>query len=121
MTMRATWCVVLVAALVGAAGCQEENKTSQPAPNVKKPDDGPVKKPTVQLKAPPPVPATPLGLPDLEIPADAMTPEKVGLGKQLFFDKRLSKDGSASCETCHVHEKGWTDGLALSTKVGGAV
>jgi len=43
------------------------------------------------------------------------------LGKQLFFDKRLSKDGSASCETCHVPEKGWTDGKPLSTKVGGAV
>lgn len=67
-----------------------------------------------------PLPATPQGLPELKTPADnPLTAEKVALGKQLFFDKRLSKDGSASCETCHVPEKGWTDGTALSTKVGG--
>ena len=66
--------------------------------------------------------ATPLGLPEAEAPADNPTsPERIALGKLLFFDKRLSKDGSASCETCHVHEKGWTDGLPLSTKVGGGV
>jgi cytochrome c peroxidase len=69
-----------------------------------------------------PLPATPKPLPELKTPADnPLTPEKVSLGKQLFFDKRLSKDGSASCETCHVPEKGWADGLAFSTKVGGAV
>jgi cytochrome c peroxidase len=64
----------------------------------------------------------PLGLPEIKVPEDnPMTPEKIGLGKQLFFDRRLSKDGTASCETCHVHEKGWTDGLPLSKKVGGAM
>ncbi|HEY0730346.1 MAG TPA: cytochrome c peroxidase [Pyrinomonadaceae bacterium] len=46
------------------------------------------------------------------IPADnPMTPEKVALGRQLFFDERLSADGSRSCYTCHVCEKGLTDGL----------
>lgn len=69
-----------------------------------------------------PLPKTPLALPELKVPEDnPLTPEKVALGKQLFFDKRLSKDGSASCETCHLPEKGWTDAKALSTKVGGAV
>ena len=48
----------------------------------------------------------------MEIPADnPMTPEKVALGRQLFFDKRLSGDGSRSCYSCHVCEKGLTDGL----------
>ena len=47
----------------------------------------------------------------MEIPADnPMTPEKVALGRQLFFDKRLSGDGSLSCYSCHVCEKGLTDG-----------
>jgi cytochrome c peroxidase len=70
----------------------------------------------------PPLPKTPMALPELKVPEDnALTPEKVALGKQLFFDKRLSKDDSASCETCHLPEKGWTDAKALSTKVGGAV
>ncbi len=78
--------------------------------------------PPVVLPPAPPLPPTPAGLPELSVaPESAPTPEKVAWGKQLFFDPRLSKDGSASCATCHVHEKGWTDGLALSTKVGGAV
>lgn len=57
----------------------------------------------------------PAGLPAYEamvIPADnPMTPEKVALGRELFFDKRLSGDGSRSCYSCHVCEKGLTDGL----------
>lgn len=64
----------------------------------------------------------PRGLQDqpLVIPADnPITPGKVALGEQLFFDKRLSKGKDMSCETCHVPEKGWTDALALSTKFDG--
>lgn len=49
----------------------------------------------------------------MPIPADnPMTPEKVALGRQLFFDERLSGDGSRSCYSCHLCEKGLTDGLA---------
>ena len=49
----------------------------------------------------------------MEIPADnPMTREKVALGRQLFFDERLSGDGSRSCYSCHVCEKGLTDGLS---------
>ncbi|HHT9118361.1 MAG TPA: cytochrome-c peroxidase, partial [Candidatus Hypogeohydataceae bacterium YC38] len=44
----------------------------------------------------------PLGLPDLEVPKDnPMTPEKVALGKRLYFDKRLSLDDTVSCASCH--------------------
>ena len=69
-----------------------------------------------------PLASTPNPLPELKVAAgDELTPEKVALGKQLFFDKRLSKDGSASCEACHLPEKGWTDAKPLSTKVGGGV
>jgi cytochrome c peroxidase len=45
-------------------------------------------------------------------PDNPMTPEKVALGRQLFFDERLSGDGSRSCYSCHVCEHGLTDGLA---------
>ncbi len=49
----------------------------------------------------------------MAIPADnPMTVEKVALGRQLFFDERLSGDGTKSCYSCHVCEKGLTDGLA---------
>lgn len=59
-----------------------------------------------------PLPAGLSGYEDMAIPADnAMTPEKVALGRQLFFDKRLSGDQSRSCYSCHVCEKGLTDGL----------
>ena len=48
----------------------------------------------------------------MEVPADnPTTPEKAALGRQLFFDKRLSGDESRSCYSCHVCEKGLTDGL----------
>jgi cytochrome c peroxidase len=42
------------------------------------------------------------------------TPEKIELGKKLFFDRRLSGDGTMSCATCHNPEQAFTDGLAIS-------
>jgi cytochrome c peroxidase len=42
------------------------------------------------------------------------TPEKIELGKKLFFDRRLSGDGTMSCATCHDPEKAFTDGLDIS-------
>ena len=63
----------------------------------------------------------PLGLePDFEVPAhNLMTPEKVSLGKRLFFDKNLSKDRSISCGTCHDPAKGFANGAAFSKGVSG--
>lgn len=37
------------------------------------------------------------------------TKSKVKLGKLLFFDKRMSLDGTVSCASCHDPKKGWTD------------
>ncbi len=54
-------------------------------------------------------------LPPLPIfPENPVTPEKVELGKKLFFDRRLSGDGTMSCATCHNPETGYSDGLAIS-------
>src|SRR5688500_14770724 len=47
-------------------------------------------------------------------PDNPMTPEKVALGRQLFFDERLSGDGSKFCYSCHVCEKELTDGVSIS-------
>src|SRR6185369_13753573 len=45
-----------------------------------------------------PLPTELAGYEPMTIPADnPMTPEKVALGRQLFFDERLSIDGSRSC------------------------
>jgi cytochrome c peroxidase len=46
--------------------------------------------------------------------ANPQTPEKIELGKKLFFDRRLSGDGTMSCSTCHDPEKGYSDDLAIS-------
>lgn len=53
-------------------------------------------------------------------PADnPTTPQKVELGKQLFFDPRLSGDNSRSCASCHLPDKAFTDGLPRALGVGG--
>lgn len=62
-----------------------------------------------------PLPSHPPAFEEVPVPADnAMTMEKVALGRQLFFDKRLSGDGTRSCYSCHVCEKGLTDGMPLA-------
>jgi cytochrome c peroxidase len=54
-------------------------------------------------------------LPPVPIPADnPMTLEKIELGKFLFFDTRLSGDGSMACVTCHLPDQGWTTNTRLS-------
>jgi cytochrome c peroxidase len=68
--------------------------------------------------------ALPRGLEALPLtvpPDNAMAPGRIALGKQLFFDLRLSRTKKMSCETCHVPEKGWTDGLALSPRFDGSM
>jgi len=66
-----------------------------------------------------PLPSGLAGYEAMTIPADnPMTPEKVALGRQLFFDERLSIDGSRSCYSCHVCEHGLTDGLPKAIGAG---
>lgn len=53
-------------------------------------------------------------------PADnPSTPEKISLGKQLFFDTRLSVDGTLSCNSCHDVQGNGTDSRATSVGVNG--
>ncbi|RIK99364.1 MAG: photosynthetic protein synthase I [Burkholderiales bacterium] len=40
--------------------------------------------------------------------------ERIALGRELFFESRLSGDGSRSCASCHAPDKGYADGEALS-------
>src|SRR5262245_30077516 len=48
----------------------------------------------------------------MAVPADnPMTQPKVELGRQLFFDRRLSGDESVACASCHRPEHGFTDGV----------
>jgi cytochrome c peroxidase len=69
---------------------------------------------------PPGAPPPPLGLPAVTWPEDnPYTPEKAALGKWLFFDKRLSSDGSVACASCHDPTRAFTDGRASPVGIGG--
>lgn len=58
----------------------------------------------------------PLGpLPPAPIPKDnPQSADKIALGKQLFWDGRLSGDGSMPCVSCHMPALGWGDGGQIS-------
>jgi cytochrome c peroxidase len=62
----------------------------------------------------------PFGLEDpaAYIPADnPLTADKVELGRLLFFDKRLSKDNSIACASCHMPGVAFTDGQQVSSGI----
>ena len=66
----------------------------------------------------------PLGLQEdaAYIPPDnPLTAEKISLCKQLYFDKRLSADGTVACATCHATDKGFSDSRPTSTGIKGQV
>jgi cytochrome c peroxidase len=89
--------VALAVAVLFLAGCAQEVPEEQPPAQAQWP----------QIE----------GYAEMQIPADnPMTPAKVELGKRLFYDTRLSADGSRSCYSCHLKEHGLTDGK--STAVG---
>jgi len=68
---------------------------------------------------PTPPPKALAGYEAMSIPADnPMSPEKIALGRQLFFDERLSSDGTKSCNSCHACEHGLTDGLPKAIGAG---
>jgi cytochrome c peroxidase len=65
--------------------------------------------------------AIPLGL-DLYLPVPEENPlaaEKIELGRRLFFDRRLSRDGSVACASCHDPERAYSDGRAIAIGVFG--
>lgn len=54
------------------------------------------------------------------VPTDnPMTAAKVELGRMLFFEVRLSADGTVSCASCHDPNRAFTDGRALAEGIGG--
>jgi cytochrome c peroxidase len=56
------------------------------------------------------------------IPADnPQTPEKISLGQKLFFEPRLSADGTVSCSTCHSPDLAFTDRKPTSVGIKGRV
>ncbi len=67
-----------------------------------------------------------VGLPEAAtraaVPADnPQTPAKIALGEKLFFDGRLSADGTVACSTCHDPPHAFTDRRPTSTGIKGRV
>ena len=88
--LAASFVVVFV---FGLAACKSKPEEKVPPPGA----------PTETIKIPP----APGAFPEMKIPEDnPQSPEKVALGHQLFFDARLSVDGSRSCYSCHQNEHG---------------
>lgn len=64
----------------------------------------------------------PEGIPEPPVPADnPMSDTKVALGRRLFYDTRLSVNGTMACSTCHRQELAFTDGRARSVGATGEV
>src|SRR6478752_8272471 len=66
-----------------------------------------------------PLPAPPLGLNGLDVLPSPPVPERVRLGRWLFYDKRLSADGTVSCGTCHISDNAFTEPKAISIGIRG--
>jgi cytochrome c peroxidase len=52
-------------------------------------------------------------------PENPVTPERVALGRALFYEKRISKDDTVSCATCHDPNHGFAEAKKVSEGVGG--
>jgi cytochrome c peroxidase len=54
-----------------------------------------------------------------EIPTDnPLTEEKIALGRKLYFDARLSRDGTLACASCHAPQTGFADPRGTPTSAG---
>jgi cytochrome c peroxidase len=107
--------VIVVAALltVAPAGWSNPSKSEKPLPRERvgearlspPPKPGPLAEPASSEQR-----GIPVALVKFVTPADnPTTPPKVALGKKLFFDARLSADGTVACASCHDPDKGFTD------------
>jgi len=97
---------------------------------------GPLALGSAAALTPPPIPqagplARPRSLEQVGTPTDAtrsaippdnpQTTAKIALGQKLFFDGRLSADGTVACSTCHDPARAFTDGRPTSIGIQGRV
>jgi cytochrome c peroxidase len=97
-------------------GCERSAKraNSKLAPT---PETDPLAQPKSLQQVGEPVEATRAAIP----PDNSQTPEKISVGQKLFFDRRLSVDGTISCSTCHDPAFAFTDRKPTSVGIKGRV
>jgi len=81
------------------------------------PEAGPLGQPRSLHQVGAPADATRAAIP----PDNPQTPEKIALGQKLFFDGRLSADGTVACSSCHDPARAFTDGRPTSIGINGRV
>jgi cytochrome c peroxidase len=81
------------------------------------PKAGPLAQPKSIHQVGVPAAATRAALP----PDNPQTAEKITLGQDLFFDGRLSADGTVACSTCHDPARAFTDGRPTSVGIKGRI
>jgi len=103
---------VVVATGIALMVGRSEQTTGKPAPI---PKAGPLAKSRSLNQV-----GLPVELTQKVIPQDnPQTPEKITLGQKLFFDGRLSADGTVACATCHDPARAFTDGRPVSFGIHG--
>src|SRR6266536_2029643 len=108
--------VILVVMVAGIFGCERSaKKASSQLPLI--PETDPLAQPKSLQQV-----GVPVAMTRGVIPADnPQTPEKISLGQKLFFDRRLSADGTVSCSTCHDPALAFTDRKPTSVGIKGRV
>lgn len=122
MNGRLVWAAALVAGLCAAAGnfaIPASTASKPPASNATASASFALTAPPASIASPPAAPPPDTGAIIARALAGAgLTAERpaavVALGRELFFESRLSGDGSRSCASCHAPDKGFADGQALS-------
>jgi cytochrome c peroxidase len=123
-TMRIFALATVVGAVSLAASSGSETQSGPPAHQAQRADrPGPIPKPGPFAQ---PRSWDQVGLPRDQtralIPGDnPQSAEKIALGEKLFFDGRLSADGTVACATCHDPERAFTDGRPASVGIHGRV
>jgi cytochrome c peroxidase len=124
--MRATSLVLLlllsyIFAVVAARAQEKDAGVGAPpalapgqAPTLPKP--GPLAQPRSSIQV-----GFPTVLTEYVISPSTLRPARVALGQKLFFEPRLSGDGTVSCATCHDPARAFTDGRPLSVGIHGHV
>jgi cytochrome c peroxidase len=97
-------------------GCERSAKraSSKLAPT---PETDPLAQPKSLQQVGVPVKMTRAAIP----PDNPQTPEKISLGQKLFFDRRLSVDGTVSCSTCHDPAHAFSERKPTSVGIKGRV
>lgn len=105
------WVALVVGSLTASTTAESEPPPDSPA--------RPAGLTVETLERLPTLPGDLAALPEVPVPADnPLTQKKIELGMMLYFDKRLSRDNSTSCATCHDPAKGYSDGLPRSRGFG---